>query len=67
MPLLILQKHNYFLKRFDRTGQYYVLNNFMTMFLKKQNGFVFPAQQFIKFHYSHLYQYTFLAIIKPVY
>ena len=67
MPSLIQQKHKFFLKRFDRTGQAFILNRDVTMFIKKQNGFVFPCQLFIKFHYSHNLHYTFLAIVKPLY
>lgn len=65
MPSLIRQKHPEFMNRYNKTGQSYIINNKVTMFIKKANGYVIPVELYIKFHYSIDYQYTFLAIIKP--
>lgn len=65
MPQLIQQKHNIFMRRFNKTGLSYIINNKATMFIKKANGFVIPVELYIKFHYSMDYRYTFLAIINP--
>lgn len=67
MPSLIKAKHPEFMKRYNKTGQSYIINNKVTMFVKKSNGFVIPVELTIKFHYSIEYQYTFLAIIQPFY
>ena len=67
MPWPIYQKHGLFIKRFNHTGQAYIINNRATMFVKKKTGFVAPTEMFIKFHHSIDYQYTFLAIMKPFY
>jgi hypothetical protein len=42
-----------------------MLNNLVSLFYKKASGFIFPVEQFIKFHYSAKLQYTFLVIVKP--
>jgi PAS domain S-box-containing protein len=65
MPSLIREKHPEFMNRYNKTGQSYIINNKVTMFIKKSNGYVIPVELYIKFHYSIDYQYTFLAIIKP--
>ena len=65
MPQPILNKHAAFIKRFQHTGQSYIINNKATQFLKKSNGYVTPVELYIKFHYSLDYQYTFLAIFRP--
>lgn len=65
MPALIREKHPDFMQRYNKTGQSYIINNKVTMFIKKSNGYVIPVELYIKFHYSIDYQYTFLAIIKP--
>ena len=67
MPQLIRQKHNDFMVRYNKTGQSYIINNKVCMFIKKANGYVIPVELYIKFHYSIDYQYTFLAIMKPFY
>lgn len=67
MPLLIRQKHNNFIKRFNQTGQSFILNKNITFFLKKANGYIIPAEMYTKFYYSIDYQYTFLAVCKPYY
>jgi PAS domain S-box-containing protein len=67
MPTLIKEKHPQFMGRYNKTGQSYIINNKVTMFIKKANGYVIPVELYIKFHYSIEYQYTFLAIIKPFY
>ena len=36
------------------------------MFIKKANGFIFPAELSIRFHYSIEHQYTFLAVLRPL-
>lgn len=51
--------------RYNKTGQSYIINNKVTMFIKKANGYVIPVELYIKFHYSIDYQYTFLALVKP--
>jgi hypothetical protein len=65
MPTLIRQKHPEFMNRYNKTGQSYIINNKVTMFIKKSNGYVIPVELYIKFHYSIDYQYTFLALVKP--
>jgi hypothetical protein len=65
MPQLIQQKHNAFMKRFNQTGQSYIINNKATMFIKRSNGYVIPVELYIKFHYSYEFRYTFLAVITP--
>jgi len=65
MPQLIRQKHPEFMSRYNKTGQSFIINNKVTMFIKKANGYVIPVELYIKFHYSIDFQYTFLAIIKP--
>jgi len=65
MPTLIRQKHQEFMNRYNKTGQSYIINNKVTMFIKKANGYVIPVELYIKFHYSIDYQYTFLALVKP--
>jgi hypothetical protein len=65
MPKLIRDKHPEFMSRYNKTGQSFIINNKVTMFIKKANGYVIPVELYIKFHYSIDYQYTFLAIIKP--
>lgn len=65
MPSLIRQKHPEFMNRYNKTGQSYIINNKVTMFIKKANGYVIPVELYIKFHYSIDYQYTFLALVKP--
>lgn len=65
MPTPILLKHPAFIKRFNNTGQSYIINNKATMFVKKANGYVVPVEIYIKFHFSTEYKYTFLAIVKP--
>ena len=67
MPWPIYQKHGLFIRRFNHTGQAYIINNRSTMFVKKKSGYVAPTEMFIKFHHSIDYQYTFLAIMKPFY
>ena len=53
------------MNRYNKTGQSYIINNKVTMFIKKANGYVIPVELYIKFHYSIDYQYTFLALVKP--
>jgi hypothetical protein len=65
MPSLIREKHPDFMARYNKTGQSFIINNKVTMFIKKSNGYVIPVELYIKFHFSIDYQYTFLAIIKP--
>jgi hypothetical protein len=65
MPVLIREKHPEFMQRYNKTGQSFIINNKVTMFVKKANGYVIPVELYIKFHYSIDYQYTFLAIVKP--
>jgi len=67
MPMLIRDKHPEFMARYNKTGQSFIINNKVTMFLKKKSGFVIPVELYIKFHYSIDYQYTFLAIVRPFY
>ena len=67
MPWPIYQKHGLFIRRFNHTGQSFIINNKATMFVKKKSGYVAPTEMFIKFHHSIDYQYTFLAILKPFY
>lgn len=67
MPTLIRDKHPEFMARYNKTGQSYIINNKMTVFMKKINGYVIPVEIYIKFHFSIDYQYTFLAIVKPFY
>ena len=67
MPQLIRLKHPEFMARYNKTGQSYIINNKVTMFIKKSNGYVIPVELYIKFHYSIDYEYTFLAVIKPFY
>ena len=67
MPKLIRDKHQEFMTRYNKTGQSYVINNKVTMFLKKSTGYVIPIELYIKFHYSIDYEYIFLAIVKPYY
>jgi hypothetical protein len=67
MPGLIRERHPDFMNRYNKTGQSYIINNKVTMFIRKANGYVIPVELYIKFHYSIDYQYTFLAIIKPFY
>ena len=67
MPELIKNKHPEFMARYNKTGQSYIINNKVAMFIKKANGYVIPVELYIKFHYSIDYQYTFLAVIKPFY
>ena len=67
MPQLIRLKHPEFMTRYNKTGQSYIINNKVTMFIKKSNGYVIPVELYIKFHYSIDYEYTFLAVIKPFY
>lgn len=67
MPDLIRNRHSEFMNRYNKTGQSYIINNKVTMFVKKTNGYVIPVELYIKFHYSIDYQYTFLAIVKPFY
>ncbi|TNV74775.1 hypothetical protein FGO68_gene16630 [Halteria grandinella] len=67
MPDLIRNRHQEFMNRYNKTGQSYIINNKVTMFVKKTNGYVIPVELYIKFHYSIDYQYTFLAIVKPFY
>jgi PAS domain S-box-containing protein len=67
MPTLIKEKHPQFMGRYNKTGQSFIINNKVTMFIKKANGYVIPVELYIKFHYSIDYQYTYLAIIKPFY
>jgi hypothetical protein len=55
------------MSRYNKTGQSYIINNRVTMFIKKANGYVIPVELYIKFHYSIDYHYTFLAIIRPFY
>jgi hypothetical protein len=65
MPTLIRQKHAEFMNRYNKTGQSFIINNKVTMFIKKSNGYVVPVELYIKFHYSVEHQYTFLALFKP--
>ena len=67
MPTLIRDKHPEFMGRYNKTGQSYIINSKVTMFIKKSNGYVIPVELYIKFHFSIDYQYTFLAIVKPFY
>ena len=67
MPKLIRDKHQEFMIRYNKTGQSYVINNKVTMFMKKSAGYVIPIELYIKFHYSIDYEYIFLAIVKPFY
>jgi hypothetical protein len=53
------------MKRFNQTGQSYIINNMATMFIKRSNGYVIPVELYIKFHYSYELRYNFLAVISP--
>ena len=35
-------------------------------FLRRKDGTIFPAEIYIKFHFSLKYDYTYLAMIKPL-
>lgn len=67
MPTLIKNKHHEFMERYNKTGQSYIIDNKVTMFIKKANSYVIPVELYIKFHYSVEYQYIFLAILTPLY
>ena len=53
------------MRRFNKTGMFYIINNKDTMLINKSNGFLITVELYIKFHYSLDYRYTFLAIINP--
>jgi hypothetical protein len=66
MPGAVKIKHKRFVQRFGETGKSVVLNNRMSVFIKKKNGKITPVEIFVKFNYSTRYHYTFLAIFKPI-
>ncbi|TNV87637.1 hypothetical protein FGO68_gene1529 [Halteria grandinella] len=66
MPNLIRGKHEHFVAKYNTTGQAFLINNETTVFIKLSSGFVYPVSIILKFYYSSIYQYTFLAQIRPM-
>eukprot|EP00347_Sterkiella_histriomuscorum_P001462 403371946 len=66
MPSLIQASHQKFMEDYNKTGQSKILNKKVMHFCKDKNSNLIPIEALVKFHYSQVFNYCFVALIDPV-
>ncbi len=54
------------IKHFDKTGESNILDKTMTLFLTTKDGHITPVNSNIKYHFSMIYDHTFVTFFQAV-
>eukprot|EP00347_Sterkiella_histriomuscorum_P002941 403366205 len=66
LPKLVSEKHDEFMKRYNKTGDSVLLGRKFIAFMIDKNHSLFPIEIVVKFHYSQKFQYSYIAFVNII-